>query len=125
MARRPLTPPKDPYNFDESDKSNEDMPKKKKKNDQQRATLTQGEERFNMDRRDLPLHPFWDVIPRDGFYERDNTLRDILSGHFYVSRQTNAVYHHCHHTAAIAMDQKGQNINQRTLHAEEANRVTP
>ena len=83
----------DPY--DESDETDyEDMTdKQKKKYDNKKAERERDRQMMTMHRLDMIVPSFWEVIPHYGNYERDNTLRNMLSEQFYVSQRNNVVYH--------------------------------
>jgi hypothetical protein len=60
-----------------------------------------------MSRLDLPLASFWHAIQHVGHYERDNSMRNMLSGSFHVVAQSNTVYHRVHQGAQIAIETRG------------------
>jgi hypothetical protein len=90
---------KDPYVDMESDESSEEEENPRRKEQRQQEEI-----KAQLSRRDHRLHPFWDAIPRIGHYERDNNMRGMLSGHFYVSSGTNKVFHRFHHRDLIDLE---------------------
>jgi hypothetical protein len=103
-----------PEDSDDDDDSSDDpdpldMTAKQKAKHNNKALQRERDQReVMMHRLDLPLASFWDVIKRTGYYERDNNMRNMLSGDFYVSGNDNTVYHRLHQSAQIALDVKGQ-----------------
>lgn len=77
--------PTDPYNFNESDHNDEEVA----------PSATDNLGRSTMD---SIIPPFWGVVRVGGVttgqreYERDNSMRHMLSGNVYYSRQSNTVF---------------------------------
>ena len=106
QTRRPVTPPSD--DDDSSDETDTEgmTANQKKKHRNREIEREQQNEKAMMNRLDLPLHPFWDVNPAVGYYERDNRLRNMISGLFYVSGRTNVVYHRLYQRDLIFRDEQ-------------------
>jgi hypothetical protein len=105
MTRRAITPPLSSDDDSSDDSDTESMTAKQKQKRQNRELERErANEKAMMHRLDLPLHPFWDVIPAIGYFERDNHLRNMVSGSFYVSRQSNVVYHRLYQREFILRD---------------------
>jgi hypothetical protein len=100
--------PSIPNDLDESDETDyEDMTdKQKKKYDNSKAERERSQLMIALHRLDVRIPPFWEVRPLYGMYERDNTLRNMLSEQFYVSRRNNTVYHRIHQGAQIVIDDR-------------------
>jgi hypothetical protein len=104
VVRQPTPPPieekEDPYRFDESDYSDEEVVPS--------ATTNVG--RNTRDTFIIP--PFWGVVrmggePGQREYERDNAMRHMLSGDVYYSRRTNSVF--AGQSARDAMEYENRN----------------
>jgi hypothetical protein len=78
-----------------------------------------------MDSLEHPIPPFWDVIPQHGYYERDNNMRHMISGHFYVSGRTNTVFHRLHQEALLVHDERNTPFEGRTRGGVKFNRASP
>ena len=129
VAQRPLpdAPDETGYDFDESDPSDsgEEGTKKKKKHINKEKERERDRELIGLDRLDLPIPPFWDVIRRTGYFERDNHMRNMLSGSFYVSTRDNVAYHRLHQGAQIALDERGAPHSETIHYAPKFDKASP
>jgi hypothetical protein len=119
--------PSIPDDYDESDETDyEDMSdKKKKKYDNKKEERERDRLMTNLHRLDLLIPPFWEVIPHYGIYERDNTLRGMLSEQFYVSRRTNTVFHRFHQGALIVHDDRNTPFESRGRSTPKFDKASP
>ena len=126
VARREFTPTSSPSASEDDGTDTDDMsPAKKRKHMNRQVEMDREREKDMMHRLDLPIPSFWDVIRCVGHYERDNTLRNLLSPAFFVSGQNNSVLHRLHQAAQIAHEERNAPQEDRRTRGAKIARVSP
>src|SRR5258708_1528549 len=99
--------------------------KQKTKRENRAKERERDREMRSMHRLDLPLPLFWDVIPFYGNYERDNTMRNMLSEQFYTSKRTNTIFHRLHQGALIVHDDRNTPTEEKGHRTPKFDKASP